>query len=42
MTLEWYPPGPVVAGAEFVDLEVVRSPYPLADLRGDTDEEDAR
>lgn len=42
MTLEWHPPGPVLSGAEPVGLEVVRSPYPLADLRGDSDEEDDR
>lgn len=37
MTLEWAPPGPVVAG-QVPDWDPVTSPYPLADLR-DGDEE---
>lgn len=38
MTLEWAPAGVPVAGVE-QELAYVNSPYPLADLRGDTDEE---
>jgi heme/copper-type cytochrome/quinol oxidase subunit 1 len=38
LTLEWAPEGEPVAGVE-QDLAYVNSPYPLADLRGDTDEE---
>jgi heme/copper-type cytochrome/quinol oxidase subunit 1 len=38
LTLEWAPAGPPVAGVE-QELAYVNSPYPLADLRGDTDEE---
>lgn len=38
MTLEWAPAGMPLAGVE-QELAYVNSPYPLADLRGDTDEE---
>ena len=38
LTLEWAPEGEPVAGVA-QDLAYVNSPYPLADLRGDTDEE---
>lgn len=38
LTLEWAPEGEPVAGIE-QELAYVNSPYPLADLRGDLDEE---
>ncbi len=38
LTLEWAPEGEPVAGVE-LELAYVNSPYPLADLRGDLDEE---
>lgn len=40
MTLEWGAAGAPVAGVER-ELEYVNSPYPLSDLRGETDEERA-